>query len=78
MRYNDDYYYETHSYRRSRRNKLHRAPEGIIFGVCEGLSEWSGIPVGIIRVAAIVAFCCSGFFPIGVLYLLSALFLPVM
>ena len=78
MRYNDDYYYETRSYRRYRRNRLHRAPEGIIFGVCEGISEWSGIPVGIIRVIAIIAFCSSGFFPVGVLYLLGALFLPVM
>ena len=78
MRYNDDCYYESRCSRRYRRNRLHRAPEGIIFGVCEGLSEWSGIPVGIIRVLAIIAFCSSGFFPVGVLYHLAALFLPVM
>ncbi|MGD1817432.1 MAG: PspC domain-containing protein [Pleomorphochaeta sp.] len=73
MYYDEEEYY----YRRKRpRRKLYKSSHGILFGVCEGLSDYTGISVGLIRFITIVTFIISGFFPIGIIYLLMALFLP--
>ncbi|NCD05592.1 MAG: PspC domain-containing protein [Spirochaetia bacterium] len=70
--YDDEEYY----YRKRHRRKLYRSPNGLIFGVCEGLSDYTGISVGLIRFLAIVTFIISGFAPIGIIYLLMAIFIP--
>lgn len=67
--YYDDYHY-------CERPRLKRSRYGLIAGVCQGLSNWSGIPVGIIRIAAIASFILSGFFPIGLAYVILAIILP--
>lgn len=58
-------------------SKLFRSRCGIIFGVCQGLSEWRDLPVGYIRVGVIIAFTMTGFFPVGLLYLAAGFFLPL-
>lgn len=71
----DDYYYK--EYRRSRRRaRLRRSNYGIVFGVCQGISNFTGISVGLIRLITIITFICSGFAPIGIIYLLMALLIP--
>ncbi len=56
-----------------RNRPLRRSRNGLLFGVCQGLSDWSGIGVGLIRAATIIAFICTGFFPVGLAYILAAL-----
>lgn len=51
-----------------------RASDGVLFGVCKGLSKIFQIPVGVLRAIWIFAFLFGGF---GfVLYILFALSLP--
>ena len=72
MYHDEDEYY----YKRRHRKKLYRSSNGIIFGVCEGLANYTGISVGVIRFLTILTFIFSGFFPIGIIYLLMAIFIP--
>lgn len=53
-----------------------RSPNGLIFGVCVGLARRLGISTGLVRLVTLVAFCCTGFFPVGLIYCLLALILP--
>ena len=53
-----------------------RSPNGLIFGVCGGLARRLGISTGLVRLVTLVAFCCTGFFPMGLIYCLLALILP--
>lgn len=53
-----------------------RSPNGLLFGVCEGLARRLGISTGLVRLVTLVAFCCTGFFPVGLIYCLLALILP--
>jgi phage shock protein C len=57
--------------------RLYRSRNGIIWGVCQGFSDWSGISVGVVRTVAVVSFILSGFFPVAFLYAGAALILPV-
>jgi phage shock protein PspC (stress-responsive transcriptional regulator) len=57
--------------------RLYRSGNGIIWGVCQGFSDWSGISVGIVRTICVVSFILSGFFPVAFLYAAAALILPV-
>lgn len=59
------------------RGKLYRARNGEIFGVCKGLAKWAELPVGPIRLAAILLAVFSGFVPVLIVYVLAAVFLPV-
>jgi len=70
--YNDDDF----SYHRRNRKKLYKSKNGILFGVCQGISNYTAISVGLIRLLVIVSFILSGFAPIGIIYLILAIFLP--
>ena len=58
------------------REKLRRSRRGLILGVCQGLSNWSGLSVGLIRILALIALFSSGVFPGAFIYLLLAIILP--
>lgn len=73
MNYSD--YHDERSYRRHSRH-FRRSENGLIFGICQGLSNYIGLNVGIIRTIAVISLIVSGFAPIGVIYLLLALFVP--
>jgi phage shock protein C len=45
----------------------------MILGVFKGLADYFNFSVGWLRIIGIVIFICSGFWPIGVLYLVMAL-----
>ncbi len=64
-------------YERTYKRKLYRSRDGIIWGVCQGLADWLGISVSIIRTICLVTFVLSGFFPIAGFYAVAALVLPV-
>jgi phage shock protein PspC (stress-responsive transcriptional regulator) len=56
-------------------NGLRRSRNGILLGVCQGFADWLEIPAWPLRVAAIIAFFASGFYPVGLLYLAAAVFM---
>ena len=53
-----------------------RSPNGLLFGVCEGLARRLGISVALVRLVTILAFLATGFFPVGLLYCILAFVLP--
>lgn len=57
--------------------RLYRSRRGKIFGVCQGLADWRNLPVEYIRIFMIMAFVFTGFFPVGIIYFLAALILPL-
>jgi len=67
--------YQKDVYNNSR--KLYRSKNRVIFGVCRGFAEWKDLPVGWIRFFTLLAFVSTGFFPVGLLYLLAAFFIPL-
>jgi phage shock protein PspC (stress-responsive transcriptional regulator) len=52
---------------------LRRSRHGLVFGVCQGFANWSGIPVGLLRIGFVIALICTGFFPLGFAYLVAAI-----
>lgn len=54
-------------------NGLYRSRNGILLGVFKGLADYFDLSVKWLRIIGIVIFIFSGFWPIGVLYLLAAL-----
>lgn len=52
---------------------LYRSRRGILLGVFKGLGDYFDLSVKWLRVIGIIIFIFSGFWPIGVLYLLAAL-----
>lgn len=55
------------------RHALYRSRRGLLFGVCRGLAEYFDISVFWTRVLALAALVFTGFWPVGVIYLLAAL-----
>jgi len=51
---------------------LRRSQNGVLLGVCQGFADWIGIPAWPLRLATIITFVVSGFWPVGALYLLAA------
>ena len=54
---------------------FYRSRRGIIFGVCRGLAEHFNFSVFWTRVLVLVLFLFTGFWPVGVLYLVAGLLL---
>lgn len=57
--------------------RLMRSPDGMVFGVCRGIAKRLGVSTGLVRLITLVALVCTGFFPVGLIYILLALVLPV-
>ncbi len=57
--------------------RLYRSRNGKIFGVCRGIADWRNLPVEYIRLFMILAFIFTGFFPVGLIYFLAAMVLPM-
>jgi phage shock protein C len=54
---------------------FYRSRRGIIFGVCRGLAEHFNFSVFWTRVLVLILFLFTGFWPVGVLYLVAGLLL---
>jgi len=61
--------------------RIYRSRRGIFMGVCRGLAEHFNFSVFWMRAIVLIAFLFTGFWPMGVLYLIAGLLLkpePVM
>jgi phage shock protein C len=52
---------------------LYRARRGLVFGVCAGVANYFGFSVFWTRVLTLAAMVCTGFWPLGAVYILAAL-----
>lgn len=59
------------------KRKFYRSRDGIIFGLCKGISTYFDVSLFWVRVAMIAGFLFTGFFPIGVIYILLGLILKI-
>ena len=50
--------------------------EKVIGGVCGGLADRFGWDPVLVRIAAMITFIMSGFFPVGVIYIMAMLLTP--
>jgi phage shock protein C len=55
--------------------RIYRSRRGILFGVCRGLAEHFGLSVFWVRIAVLLVFVFTGFWPIGVIYIIAGLVL---
>lgn len=68
-----------HQYRRreSEGGTLYRARNGAIFGVCKGIAESRDLPVGAVRLAAIVLALMTSVWPTMLIYIVAAMLMKV-
>ena len=57
----------------NRRRRLYRSRDGVIFGVCKGISDYFDFNVFWIRAICVILFLLSGFWPIMGIYILASL-----
>lgn len=68
---------QDHRHFYSNGKRLYRSRDRMLFGVCRGIAEWKDLPVGWVRFFTFLAFTFTGFFPVGLIYFLAAVFLPI-
>lgn len=56
-------------------NKLYKSNNKMLFGVCAGLAEWSGLDVSIVRLLTVIGTIMTGSVLFW-LYILMAILLP--
>lgn len=56
---------------------IYRSRRGIFMGVCRGLAEYFNFSVFWTRIIAIVLFLFTGFWPVGVMYIVAGLMLKM-
>ncbi len=56
---------------------VYRSRKGILMGVCRGFAEFFDLNVFWVRVIAFLLFLFTGFWPIGVIYIVAGLLLKV-
>jgi phage shock protein C len=59
----------------SKQKKLYRARNGWLLGVCKGLSEWCGVKPAWFRLAWLILFFITGWFPATIAYVVVGLIL---
>lgn len=57
---------------RDKNRGIYRARDGVVFGVCKGLADHFDFPVFWVRMALVVMFIFSGFWPVIGVYLIAA------
>ena len=56
---------------------LYRSENKIIFGICGGVAEYFDIDVTLVRLGTVLTLILTGFFPVGLFYVLVLLIIPV-
>lgn len=56
--------------------RLTKSKQRVFLGVCGGVAEYLHIDPTVIRLVAIVLLVLTGFFPIGLIYIVAALIMP--
>ena len=59
----------------SRRGGIYRSRNGVFLGVCQGIAEHFDFTVFWIRMAMVIAFILTGFWPVIGIYLVAAFFM---
>lgn len=54
---------------------IYRARDGVFLGVCKGIAEYFDFSVFLVRMAFVVVFIFSGFWPVIGVYLVAAFFM---
>lgn len=58
--------------------KLTRLPnDKIVFGICSGLAQYFGIDKTIVRIIVVLLLVFTGFFPVGLIYIITYFIMPV-
>ena len=60
-----------------RYTRWYRSRRGLLFGVCQGLADWKQLSAGLVRLVLILLCVFLRFFPVFLVYVILALFLPV-
>ena len=63
----------THSY--NKQSGIYRARDGVFLGVCKGIADYFDFSVFWVRMAIIIVFIFSGFWPVIGVYLVAAFFM---
>ena len=63
------------SHRTGRGRDLYRSRRGMIMGVCRGIADHLNLRVFWVRVVALLGFLFTGFWPVGILYIIAGLIL---
>ena len=58
-----------------RQGGIYRARDGVFLGVCKGIAEYFDLSVFWVRIALIIVFIFSGFWPVIGVYLVAAFFM---
>ncbi|SDU54865.1 envelope stress response membrane protein PspC [Desulfobacula phenolica] len=56
---------------------IYRSRQGIFMGVCQGLADYFSFNVFWLRIIVLVLFLFTGFWPVGVMYIIAGLLLKV-
>ena len=56
---------------------IYRSRRGLLFGVCRGLADHFNISVFWLRLITFILFLFTGFWPVGVLYIVAGLLLKI-
>lgn len=56
--------------------RLTKSKNKVFLGVCGGLADYFHIDPTIVRLITLVLLVCTGFFPIGLIYLVAGLIMP--
>lgn len=54
---------------------IYRARDGVFLGVCKGIAEYFDLSVFWVRIALVIVFIFSGFWPVIGVYLVAAFFM---
>lgn len=58
--------------------ELKRLPnDKIVFGICSGIAKYFAIDKTIVRIIVLLLFLISGFFPVGLVYIIAYFIMPV-
>lgn len=57
----------------NKKGGIYRSRNGMILGVCRGLAQHFDLSVGWVRFFTVVGFIFTGFWPVGILYIMAAL-----
>ena len=58
------------------KKRLTKSKNKVFLGVCGGLAEYMHVDPTVIRLVALVLLVLTGFFPVGLIYIVAALIMP--
>jgi phage shock protein C len=59
-----------------KKKHLTKSKSKVFLGVCGGIAAYLGVDPTVVRLVVLILLVCTGFFPIGLIYLVAALIMP--